>query len=337
MEKKVLVVDDDQVLLRLIKTKFESFVNDFSVLTAENGLEALEVIKLNTISLVVTDLQMPEMDGFALLSNISQNYPDVPVIIMTAFPKPKTKNIVLKKGASCYLEKPLVIKELAREILETLQRESEGGALHNASVEMFIQIVEMEQKTCTIRVAHKPTNNFGVLFFREGELMNARIGDSHGLATAYEIFSWDKVSLTIENDCVLKEKIIEEDIQAILLEAMRLKDEREEQEEDTEESEEIEETQEPEELHLMHVVKQKVEKKLGERSGLIDIYQDDIWKNLTVSATKIGKFFDSGSLTACYIDKSESKDFIIMPGEEETVISVNPKYSRDMILWALKD
>jgi len=61
--------------------------------------------------------------------------------------------------------------------------------------------------------------------------MDARIGGRHGKQTAYEIFAWDEVTLSIQDDCAIKEKKIDEDLQAILFDAMRLKDEAGEDEE----------------------------------------------------------------------------------------------------------
>jgi CheY-like chemotaxis protein len=225
MIKKVLFVDDDRILRRMVQKKFEKYASDFSTLTAEDGLDAVKKLKEDNISLVVTDLQMPQMDGFALLVHLSEKYPDIPVIVQTGYGTPKSKKSVLERGAAGYIEKPFKFDQLAERIIITLDKESEGGILHTIPLEMFIQLIEMEQKTCTIRVVDKTSGERGVLFFREGDLMDARIGDLPGKPAAYEIFSWDQVTLSIEDNCAVKEKRIDEELQAILFDAMRLKDE----------------------------------------------------------------------------------------------------------------
>lgn len=81
----------------------------------------------------------------------------------------------------------------ARELLELAQvldligcidnlvkKETEGGILKNASLEMFIQLIEMESKTCTIRIVNEKTFEKGVLFFKNGELYNARFLNTIG-------------------------------------------------------------------------------------------------------------------------------------------------------------
>ena len=165
MGKEVLIVDDDIVGLRIIKKKLEIHQDVFSVVTAPNGLDAVKILKEKNISLVVTDLRMPGMDGFALLAHITDTYPDIPVIIITAYDMPKTKKVVLKGGAAGYIKKPFLMDDLAKQIVTTLEKQSDGGKLYNASLEMFIQLIEMEQKTCTIRITNKESEKIGVLFY----------------------------------------------------------------------------------------------------------------------------------------------------------------------------
>lgn len=225
MRPNVLIVDDDSAFLRLIEKDLEGFSESFNVLTAGSGAEALALLKENYVSFVASDLRMPGMDGFELLSVILKKYPDVPVYVMTSYDKPKTREVVIKSGAAGYLKKPFTAIELFGEITKTLNKKAEGGNLHNVTLETFLQLIEMEQQTSTLRIVDKKGKRGGALFFRNGELMNARYGEKMGKEAAYAILSWSNVSLAIENGCVFQEKLISEDLQAILLDAMRVKDE----------------------------------------------------------------------------------------------------------------
>lgn len=225
MKPKVLIVDDDQAWLRLIQIEMEDHSETFSVLTAKDGKEALDILAKDHISFVVTDLRMPGMDGYDLLSEILKGYPDIPVYVVTAYDKPKTRDVVFKSGAAGYLTKPFSSDELAEAINHSLKKRAEGGSLHNVSLETFLQLIEMEQKTCTLHITDKKKKRGGVLFFHNGDIMNARIGNRQGKDAAYEILSWSNVSLSIEHDCVFQDKKIDGDLQAILLDAMRSKDE----------------------------------------------------------------------------------------------------------------
>ncbi|MBW1803168.1 MAG: response regulator, partial [Deltaproteobacteria bacterium] len=292
---------------------------------------------------VVTDLKMPRMDGFTLLARIMEQYPDIPVIIMTGYSTPEMQILAREGGAVGYIEKPFMIEDLARKVMTTMRRESEGGTLHGVSSGMFLQLIEMEQKTCTIRLVDKPSGKQGVLFFRDGVLLDARINGLQGVDAAYEIFSWDDVTLSIQNVCAQKERKIESDLQVVLLEAMRLKDEAEQAEEpqilieekkDAEKAPDQTESQKPD---LVRNIRSKVEKEIGERCGLEDISQDSSWDNLMAQMEEVGEFLGAGKLKVGYIDRGESNDFILLPGKETTVISVNPKCPRDRIVQVLSE
>jgi len=334
MIKKVLFVDDDPILCHIIQKKFARYKHSFSVITAEDGLEAIEKLKENTISLVVTDLKMPKMDGLTLLAHLSEKYPDIQVIVQTGHGTPASKKIALERGAAGYIEKPLNAEDLGQKIITSLKKESEGGTLQSVTLEMFLQLIEMEQKTCTIRVVEKKSGKQGALFFRDGDLLDARFSVHQGKSAAYEIFSWGKVTLFIQNDCTIKKKKIDGDLQAILIDAVRLRDEAGENEEPTQETKDIEES-DPKTLPLEDIVRNKLEKVKGGSKYLRDIYQDNSWNDLVTRASEIGKFFMAGTLKSCYIDSGEATDFILLPGKEITVISIDPKCPRDRFLRAL--
>jgi len=329
MTQKVLIVDDDHIWLRLIKKKFENYAETFTTLTALDGKEAVVSLKQNMISLVVTDMQMPEMDGLALLAHLSENYPDIPVIIMTAYSTPSSKKTVLDGGAAGYIEKPSVVEDLAKKIIKTLQKETEGGTLQTVPLDMFIQLIEMEQKTCTIRVFNKITENKGILFFYKGDLMDARINNRQGNEAAYEIFAWDSVTLAIQDECAVKDKKIKGELQAILFDAMRMKDEAEGAPEDFEEDPPSPKAaakkaapKKAAELSYPELLRQKYTAAAGSNASLEDIYVDDSWFELLEHVKMIAPLFSAGPLKLCYVNRGERLNLIILPGDEPTVVAV---------------
>ncbi|WP_300670506.1 response regulator [Desulfoluna sp.] len=225
MVRQILIVDDNQPFLNLIHKLFSKLNDRYGITTCTDGGEAIEILKQRPIALVVTDLQMPHVDGYALLEKIRRFFPDIPAIVATSFDKPKTREAVMRYGATAYFTKPLVIEELIQTIDQALKKQVGGGTLKNASLEMFLQLIEMEAKTCTIRVINEATGAQGVLFFRDGYILNARYGSVTGNKAAYRVLAWDRVTLLIENSCILTRKGIQGELQAILLDAMRLKDE----------------------------------------------------------------------------------------------------------------
>mgnify|MGYP006302302241 CR=1 FL=1 len=226
MNRNVLIVDDDRDLLLMTRHGLEKYRSVFSVQIAEDGNSAVEKLRENEISLVVTDLKMPGMDGFGLLAHVMEHYPDVPVIVITAYGTPELEKRANRTGAIGYIQKPFMVDELARQIIETLRKEAQDGLLHDFSVGAFIQLIEAEEKTCTVRAFNPRTRQRGALFFRNGELVDARLNQLAGLEAAYAILSWDATSLSIQYACAREQKRIDGDLQGILLEAMRRKDQR---------------------------------------------------------------------------------------------------------------
>ena len=121
MIKNVLLVDDDTEMLHAVKEGFERYHESFTVLLAEDGLKALEVLKQNIISMVVTDLKMPNMDGFELLAHIMHHYPDIPVIIITGYTNIDDAIEALRLGANDFIKKPFDMDELSAR-LRVLER-----------------------------------------------------------------------------------------------------------------------------------------------------------------------------------------------------------------------
>jgi CheY-like chemotaxis protein len=336
MIKNVLLVDDDHEMLLALKQGFTKYRESFSVQLASDGLKAVEKLKKRVVSLVVTDLKMPRMDGFELLAHIMEHYPDIPVIIITGYSTPEMEHLAREGGAVGYIAKPFLIENLARQIMTTLRKESEGGTLHNVSSGMFLQLIGMEQKTCTIRLEDKFTGKKGILFFREGDLLDARVNDLQGEDAAYEVFSWDQVNLSIQNGSVLKEKRIHSDMQHLILEAARRKDEDVSGEATASVMEEVEPFEQDPNTFIKSI-KDKIEEDLGPACGLEDIYQDDSWDRLVFQLSRTGEYLNIGKLMLGYIDKGETNDYIVLPGEKTTVISVNPKCPRDKLLQILSD
>ena len=229
MIRKVLFVDDDQIMLLALHKRLEKYSDTFSMILAEDGVEAVSKLKENPVSLVVLDLKMPRMDGVSLLSHISANYPDIPVIIISGYRTQEMNRLAKEKGVIAYINKPFQIDDLAKVILSTLRKEAEGGTLHNVSPVVFLQLMEMESRTCTIRLVDRVTEQGGVLFFREGKLFDARVGRVKGLKAAYIIFTWEDVTLFIRNECSVNTNVINSSLQPIIMTAVGMKDEQDSQ------------------------------------------------------------------------------------------------------------
>ena len=222
--RNVLIVDDDSVTRGLLSKVLKPHSEAFQVLTAPDGREALKIIQTQKINLVITDLQMPVMDGFELLARISEYHPEVPVFIMTAFGDSEVKSRLETFGSTKYFEKPLNIDIITECIYEELNSGAEG-TLKGISLSSFLQLIEMEKKTCTLTITSKDKS--GNLYFYKGDLMTAMTGDLKNDAATYELLCWDGVVIEIENTCKKKKKEIKPPLMTILMEGLKIRDERE--------------------------------------------------------------------------------------------------------------
>jgi len=105
----VLAIDDDPDILGMIEKRLRSW--HYQVMTGENGKAAIEILSVRRPNLVITDLFMPEMDGFALLAYIHRKMPDLPVIVLSGQGELKDAIAALRLGAWDYVYKP--IEEMA--------------------------------------------------------------------------------------------------------------------------------------------------------------------------------------------------------------------------------
>src|SRR6266568_4509174 len=115
----ILTADDDPQLLRLIARNLE--LEDYQVLTATDGQQALELIEARSPDLVLLDVMMPKMDGFTVCQRVRE-FSLVPIIIITAHGQDQDKVRGLDLGADDYLTKPFSVDELLARVRAVLRR-----------------------------------------------------------------------------------------------------------------------------------------------------------------------------------------------------------------------
>ena len=120
--KKILIVDDDYTILSVLRRVLERI--GYSVLEANNGSQALDILKKNTISLVISDVYMPEFTGIDLLTEVKKLDLRIPVIIITGKASVDAAVQCMKIGAFDFLSKPLSLDKI---------EEAVGNALEHAN------------------------------------------------------------------------------------------------------------------------------------------------------------------------------------------------------------
>lgn len=118
-KENILIVDDNYDMLELLQRHLKSF--NFHAYKASSVVEAIEVLKTTPINLLITDLQMPEINGIELIKYTSEHFPSIPKLVITGFPSVDTALNAVKSGALDYLIKPFTGEELKKAIQNCLK------------------------------------------------------------------------------------------------------------------------------------------------------------------------------------------------------------------------
>ncbi|MDD3732190.1 MAG: response regulator [candidate division Zixibacteria bacterium] len=100
----IMVVDDELMMRNLLEKILQR--DGYKVVTAENVQKALEILNRDKIDIVISDMKMPEMNGFDLLKIVKKEYPHIGMIMMTAYGDTYTVKDALLLGADEYITKP---------------------------------------------------------------------------------------------------------------------------------------------------------------------------------------------------------------------------------------
>jgi len=155
MHKKILLVDDDRKMLDVMRVYLEN--HEFSVIFTDNGSEALLLARDSRPDLIVTDVEMSGLDGFALCKAIktSADTAEIPVIIISG-KKIKDIDVVsgYDRGADDYLAKPFAFPVLAAKINAVLRRYSARSG--PAADKIKVEGVELDPAARTVKISGKP-------------------------------------------------------------------------------------------------------------------------------------------------------------------------------------
>lgn len=220
---KLLIVDhDDSRLLALARAVLRSR-RGISVTTMGGAADAIEWLLKSPVDVVLSELEMPQMDGFELLDWMLKNTPQTPAFAMTENWSSSTRDKLASLGVVECFTKPLDVAAVMGRIDEVLAA-GVRGHIQNMSTPSLLQIISMDRKTCTLLMSTRDKS--GSLFIHKGEIVDARTGDLRGERAALTILSWPFPTITIDSRCHFTERTVDKPLTYIIMEAMRLADEQ---------------------------------------------------------------------------------------------------------------
>jgi len=119
---KILIVEDSATTRALIRAVIEDLGEEYEAFEAETGFEALKLLPSESFDLIITDINMPDINGLELISFVKNNdaYRDIPLIIVSTERSEEDRKRGMSLGADAYVTKPFKAEELQEEIRRVL-------------------------------------------------------------------------------------------------------------------------------------------------------------------------------------------------------------------------
>ncbi len=201
--KTALLVEDEPSTLRFYTAGLKG-LQEFRLLAAQNGLEALEVLQAEAVDVVVTDLNMPVLDGYGLIAILAERYPSLPIIVITSVAEPEQLNQVMELGVLRVIPKPPRLSMLMEAIRAAVAAPS-PGMTRGLGLPSILQLLNWERRSATLTV--RGAEGTGYLYVREGELIHAAVGKESGLLAAYRLLSWEGIQVEFVFKCKVRATI----------------------------------------------------------------------------------------------------------------------------------
>ena len=148
---KILVVDDEQAVRESLRRSLR--FNGYEVLTANDGLEAVETVRAENPELVILDVMMPNMDGLEVCRTLRSEGWDRPILVLTARDGVSDRVAGLDAGADDYLPKPFALEELLARVRSLVRRASAVSIAAEAPVESKLSFEDLELDADTREVS----------------------------------------------------------------------------------------------------------------------------------------------------------------------------------------
>lgn len=236
MSKKILIVDDNKTVRTLLSINLRK--EKFEVIEAENGVEGLEVVNEQLPDLVISDIIMPQMDGFEFCKQVrtTSKVPMVPFMFLTSIDQVATELRGLRTGADDYLIKSNIKKEelvgkvqamlsKANEYKQAEQEIQDGlyGKFSDLSLIDVLQLLIMNKKTGILTITRDGEK--AELYFDDGKMLHAEYKKFVGEEAVYNLGEWKEGVFRFERTDVNVSPTIHTVTMNLLMEYCRITDE----------------------------------------------------------------------------------------------------------------
>ena len=121
MKKNILLIDDNRYLLDVFVIRLTMCLHNYKILTAANARRGIEILGAMPVEFVLTDLDMPEIDGYQFIEYAKKHYPSIPVFAMTNHCSEDVAKRLQSLGINDCIEKPFLVEEVTYRIMNRLK------------------------------------------------------------------------------------------------------------------------------------------------------------------------------------------------------------------------
>lgn len=236
-KQQLLLVDADPRSVRVLEVSLKN--EGFNVTTASDGSDALAKLEFATPDLILSDTRLPGIDGYELVRRLKSNpeHASIPIVFLTSQKSIEDKIRGLELGVEDYLTKPIFVRELITRVHMLLARRTQeriatgpatsrtrfSGSLEDMGVVDLLQTIDVSRKSGVATISNGKVE--GLLYFRDGKLIDGELGKLRGEEAAYRTLIWNSGTFEVEFKAVDRPDIIPTSTQGLLMEGMRRVDE----------------------------------------------------------------------------------------------------------------
>jgi CheY-like chemotaxis protein len=184
----ILLVDDDPEVVWALGRYFARA--GFSVTTCGDGEEAIGLLASRDFNIVITDIQMPRLNGLALVDWLRENRARTRVVVITAFGGPSIRHLSIKKGAILYLEKPVDPDLLAQALSSSKEETAFSGNIDKIDILDYLQLMLLIGRQVVLEVSSKDGGQ-GLIFIDKGEVRHATCDGLEGEEALFKCLSFE--------------------------------------------------------------------------------------------------------------------------------------------------
>jgi CheY-like chemotaxis protein len=227
---QLLFVDDDGDFLAMIRDFFVALgENTWQIHCASSADQALEMLKTRKIDLVVSDVNMPMLDGIQFLHILNRRHPDLKKAVITANATEEKRSACLAEGAELFIEKPHTpdglksIFIMLEELITWTPQEGFQGVLRRVGLHDVIQMECLGRNSSILEIHNQQLQ--GRVYIEDGRIIHAQAGDTAGESAFYKLLSIPSGEFQLQPFEPPPRRTIEGQWEFLLMEAARVRDE----------------------------------------------------------------------------------------------------------------